>query len=45
MTDSMPPTVGDPAPGLDLPAVNAERVSLPDEPGRPVIISFLRHAG
>ncbi len=40
-----PPAVGDPAPSLDLPTLNGERVRLPREPGRPVIVSFLRHAG
>lgn len=45
MSDSTPPAVGDPAPGLDLPALEGGRAELPPEPGRPVIVSFLRHAG
>lgn len=43
MTDQ--PLVGDPAPLLDLPALRAGRVRLPDRPEHPVIVSFLRHAG
>ncbi len=45
MSNPNAPAVGDAARSLDLPTLNGERVSLPDEPGRPVIISFLRHAG
>jgi len=42
---SHPPRVGDPAPPLDLPSLDGGRVELPRSPGRPVIVSFLRHAG
>lgn len=45
MSDSIPPAVGDPAPRLDLPALDGGRIKLPREPDRPVVISFLRHAG
>lgn len=41
----MTPTIGDPAPELDLPTVDGERIRLTDLAGRPVIVSFLRHAG
>lgn len=39
------PRAGDPAPALDVPALGGGRVRLADEAGRPVIVSFLRHAG
>jgi hypothetical protein len=45
MTHPNPPSVGDPAPELDLPALEGGRVRLRLEPDRPVIVSFLRHAG
>ena len=41
----MAPAVGDPAPELDLPTVDGRRIRLSDLSGRPVIVSFLRHAG
>ena len=40
-----PPTPGDPAPELVLPDLNGELTSLRDLQGRPVLVSFLRHAG
>lgn len=39
------PRPGDPTPGLDLPSLTGQRVSLRDLEGRPVLVSFLRHAG
>lgn len=38
------PHPGDPAPPLDLPALDEGRVRLEDRRHRPVIVSFLRHA-
>ena len=40
-----PPTPGDLAPELSLPDLNGELTSLRDRQGRPVLVSFLRHAG
>jgi len=40
-----PPNPGDPAPPIDLPTLDGERFRLADRAGRPVVISFLRHAG
>ncbi|MEX2471807.1 MAG: hypothetical protein WEA34_06490 [Gemmatimonadota bacterium] len=45
MSSSKGPEIGDPAPEIDLPVLDGGRVQLPPEPGRPVIVSFLRHAG
>ncbi len=39
------PRVGDPALALDLPTQGGGRVALTDLRGRPVLVSFLRHAG
>ncbi len=39
------PRIGDPAPPLRLPALTGEVVDLADLRGRPVVVSFLRHAG
>ncbi len=39
------PDVGEPAPALDLPTVDGGRFRLADHRKRPVIVSFLRHAG
>jgi hypothetical protein len=39
------PTPGTAAPPIDLPAIDGGRVRLGDPPGRPMIVSFLRHAG
>jgi len=39
------PRTGEPAPPFDLPTLDGGRVRLTDEPGRPLILSFLRHAG
>ena len=36
---------GDPAPELKLPSLDGDEVSLEDLRGRPVLVSFLRHAG
>ncbi len=40
-----PPAPGDTAPPLDLPTLRGGRVALRDLRGRPVLVSFLRHAG
>lgn len=40
-----PPNVGDAAPHFDLPDIDGGRVRLSELRGRPVIVSFLRHAG
>ena len=40
-----PPRPGDPAPDLTLPDLDGEVTSLRDLAGRPVLVSFLRHAG
>lgn len=40
-----PPRVGDPAPRLEASTLTGGRLSLSDLRGRPVIVSFLRHAG
>ncbi len=40
-----PPAVGTPAPPLTLPAIGGGTVSLQQFHGRPVLLSFLRHAG
>lgn len=45
MPDPRASAIDDPAPPLDLPALGGGRIQLPREPGRPVIVSFLRHAG
>ncbi|MEX2465437.1 MAG: hypothetical protein WD995_00920 [Gemmatimonadota bacterium] len=42
---NQPPAVGDVAPELDLPALGGGRARLPERLDRPVIVSFLRHAG
>lgn len=42
---SQPPRVGSPAPPLDLPTLDGGRVGLDGPRERPVIVSFLRHAG
>jgi peroxiredoxin Q/BCP len=39
------PAVGDPAPGFDLPELGGGRLRLEDLRGRPLILTFLRHAG
>lgn len=39
------PQPGDPAPELALPDLSGETHGLTDLPGRPVLVSFLRHAG
>ncbi|HEX2028953.1 MAG TPA: hypothetical protein VHF25_13240 [Nitriliruptorales bacterium] len=39
------PTVGSPAPDLDLTTIDGGRFRLADQVGRAVIVSFLRHAG
>lgn len=36
---------GDPSPDLVLPTLEGEVVDLADLRGRPVLVSFLRHAG
>jgi peroxiredoxin len=43
----MPATLspGDPAPPLELPDLDGTLTSLRDLQGRPVLVSFLRHAG
>lgn len=40
-----PPSLGDPAPTLDLPTLQGDRFRLAARPERPLIVSFLRHAG
>jgi peroxiredoxin len=37
--------VGQPAPPLELPTLDRERIELARLCGRPVLVSFLRHAG
>ncbi|MFP5307960.1 MAG: TlpA family protein disulfide reductase [Actinomycetes bacterium] len=39
------PRPGDPAPELALPTLSGEVTALRDLQGRPVLVSFLRHAG
>jgi peroxiredoxin len=39
------PRTGDPAPELVLPSLTGEVTALRDLQGRPVLVSFLRHAG
>ncbi|MBW3562844.1 MAG: peroxiredoxin family protein [Actinobacteria bacterium] len=39
------PSSGDPAPELALPTLDDDRFLLRAHRGRPVIVSFLRHAG
>ncbi|MDP9021812.1 MAG: peroxiredoxin family protein [Actinomycetota bacterium] len=39
------PAVGDPAPPLTLPRMEGGDFRLEDQSGRPVLVSFLRHAG
>jgi peroxiredoxin len=39
------PQVGDPAPDLELPRLDGGVTALRDLQGRPVLVSFLRHAG
>jgi peroxiredoxin len=41
----VPPSVGDPAPELALPALDGGLLRLEDLRGRPVLLTFLRHAG
>lgn len=45
MSPAKPPGVGDRAPALELPTLGGEPFSLEDLRGRPVLVSFLRHAG
>ena len=40
-----PPTPGHPAPPLELPVLGGGRLDLAALRGRPVLVSFLRHAG
>ncbi len=44
MTDPHP-EVGQRAPGIELPDLDGRPTSLADLRGRPVLASFLRHAG
>ncbi|MDQ4142402.1 MAG: peroxiredoxin family protein [Actinomycetota bacterium] len=44
-TGNAPPDVGDAAPPLELPSLDGRDFRLADLRGRPVIVSFLRHAG
>lgn len=39
------PDVGAPAPDLELPTIDGGITALRDLQGRPVLVSFLRHAG
>ena len=39
------PKLGDPAPPLELETLEGSGFRLEDERGRPVLLSFLRHAG
>jgi peroxiredoxin len=39
------PQAGDPAPALALPTLEGTSFDLEDLRGRPVLVSFLRHAG
>ncbi|MBW3578551.1 MAG: peroxiredoxin family protein [Actinobacteria bacterium] len=39
------PAVGDPAPPLIVPQLEGGDFRLEDHRGRPVLVSFLRHAG
>ena len=39
------PAVGEPAPLLELPDLEGRELRLADLRGRPVLVSFLRHAG
>jgi len=39
------PSPGDVAPSLELPGLNGVTIALGDLAGRPVLVSFLRHAG
>ncbi len=41
----LPPRAGDAAPQLVLPTLAGETFDLADARGRPVLVSFLRHAG
>lgn len=45
MTGRPPPRVGEPAPPLELPTLDGGSLRLEDLRGRPVLVSFLRHAG
>lgn len=45
MTGRRPPTIGAPAPPLRLPQLDGRDVALDELAGRPVLVSFLRHAG
>ncbi|MDQ2761681.1 MAG: peroxiredoxin family protein [Actinomycetota bacterium] len=40
-----PPDLGDLAPSLELPTLAGGGFRLEDERGRPVLLTFLRHAG
>ncbi|MGI8413371.1 MAG: hypothetical protein ACR2LV_08500 [Solirubrobacteraceae bacterium] len=42
---SAPPAVGDPAPPLELAALDGSSFRLEDLRGRPLLLTFLRHAG
>lgn len=39
------PRTGEPAPELELPDLDGRVTALRDLSGRPVLVSFLRHAG
>ena len=39
------PRIGDPTPQLTLPDLGGHATALRDLRGRPVLVSFLRHAG
>jgi peroxiredoxin len=41
----VPPSAGDPAPELTLPTRDGGTMRLEDLRGRPVLLTFLRHAG
>jgi peroxiredoxin len=42
---SRPPCPGDPAPDFELPTLDDGPLRLEDLRGRPVLLTFLRHAG
>ena len=39
------PALGSPAPELDLPTLDGGRLRLEDLRGRPLLLTFMRHAG
>jgi hypothetical protein len=45
MSRARPPAAGDPAPPLSGETYAAGGFTLEDERGRPVLLTFLRHAG